>query len=407
MTGRIRQIVNRLKKSIPPTVRQSSFSFWPRKTAAGVVVDADNALEIDSVLTCVRVLAESMAALPLNLLERDGDKMVSKADKHPVYELIRWQPNEEMTAYEFRIWLMVDCLIRGNGVAQVQRSNKGVPLALWPLEANQLSLKRAPGNGRLLYVYRTGSKTEALLEANEVLHIRTFMTGGLMGLSLVDKQRAMLGSAKAANDYSSEFFANGHVLTGTLDVPTELSEPAYNRLKEDWNEWHSGTGNRHKSPMLEGGTKFTPIVLNHEESQLLETRKFQRSTIAGLFRVPAHMINDLEKATFSNIEHQDLGFVKHTLRPWMTNWEQRLRLTLLGKEDRETHFFKHNDRDLLRGDLPSRFAAYGTGIQSGFMSPNDARLIEDMNPFRGGDVHLINGAMQRVNDIANGKEDNE
>ncbi len=178
-----------------------------------------------------------------------------------------------------------------------------------------------------------------------------------------------------------------------IEVPEEMSEPAYKRLKADWNESHSQKGKRHGVPILEANAKFNPIALDHEETQLLETRKFQRSTLAGILRVPAHMINDLEKATFSNIEHQDLNFVKHTLRPWMTNIEQRCRLTLLTPAERKELYFKHNDRDLLRGDFPSRATAYSLLVNCGVMSPNDARLAEDMNRYEGGDVYLVNSTL--------------
>lgn len=397
--------VDRPLLTMSQTARENWLLRYQEQTAAGTKVTEENALTIDTVLTCVRVLGESMAALPLDLMRREGEdekEKIVKATDHPAYRLIRKRPNPEMSAYEMRLWMMVDCLIRGRGVAQVQRNGLGEPIALWPLLARHLSPKRAPDDDRLVYTYSwvdgRGGQKEILLEANEVLQIQMLPYGGLIGFTLIQLQREALGASKAAEAYSSEFFANGGAVTGVIEVPETLDEEAYQRLKKDWKDSHTRKGKRHGVPILEGDAKFHPLALNHEETQLLETRKFQRSTIAGLFRVPAHLINDLEKATFSNIEHQDLGFAKHSLRPWMTNWEQRCDMALLSEDEqaRDELFFKHDDRDLLRGDFPSRAAAYGTLINSGVMSPNDARRAEDMNPYEGGDVYLVQGALRDI-----------
>jgi HK97 family phage portal protein len=202
-------------------------------------------------------------------------------------------------------------------------------------------------------------------------------------------------------DYSNEFFENGVVLSGTVEVPEELSDKAYERLKREWKEQHTNKGSRHRAPVLEGGATFKGLALNHEEAQLLETRKLKRSTLAGILRVPAHFINDLEKATFSNVEHLDISFVKHSLTPWMTNWEQRCRMSLLTEEERtrEQMEFAHDATKLLQGDFPSRMEGYGKAISNGVMSPNDARRKERMNPYKGGDVYLVQGALRDITKI--------
>ncbi len=389
--------------SLRPPDRASRYRRDEQMTAAGIEVEVDKVLEIDTILACVRVLAESMACLPLNLKKRNPDGSRVDAEDHPIQELVRWQPNEEMTAYDMRMGMMIDSLVRGSGYAQVRRDGQGRVIDLWPLYARQMKPKRTPAKegGRLVYIYSQmegGKKgNEVMLEMNEVLRIQVLPNGGLLSESLIYLQREAIGAAKASEQYSSEFFANGGVVSGVVEVPEEMSEAAYLRLKKDWVESHSRKGKRHGIPILEGNAKFNPIALNHEETQLLGTRKYQRSTLAGIFRVPAHMINDLEKATFSNIEHQDLNFVKHTLRPWMTNWEQRCRMTLLSKEERKTLYFKHNDRDLLRGDFPSRAEAYSLLVNCGVMSPNDAREAEDMNKYTGGDKYMVNGTLVDIN----------
>lgn len=359
-------------------------------------VNTDNALGLSDILTCVRVLAESIACLPLCIYRAEDDGGY-KAYDHPLFELTRWQPNANMTSYDLRLWMMVDALLRGNGVAQVIRDGSGKVVELYPLFASKINYHIMP-DGTLHYLYPDPDNEgqEVMLEQNEVLHIRTFASGHLLSPSLIDLSSDLLSGGKSAESYTREFFENGTSVSGVIEYPDEMDDETFERLKADWSARYSGTGNRHKTPILEGGAKFTPMNLNHTESQMLESRKYTRSQIAGLFRVPAHLINDLEKATFSNIEHQDLGFVKHTLRPWMCNWEQKLRMTLLSDDEKSQYYFKHDTNDLLRGDMPSRFSAYAQAIQNGIMSPNDVRRKEDEPMYDGGDTYLANGALLPV-----------
>lgn len=388
----------RIKNKYSPArteVRSTGGSYFTQASSSGKQIDATNALEIDTVLACVRVLAESVASLPLDLyIRNEAQSTVAKAKEEELFWILKERPNDEMTSYELRLWMMVDCILRGNGYAQVIRSGRGV-LELWPLKASKVKPKRTK-SGKLVYEYPMENGKDIALEADEVLHIKAFSYGGLIGLSLIELQKDLLGAAKSSEDYAAEFFANGSAPSGLLSIPEELSDKAYERLQREWQDAYTGEGNRHKAPILEGGAKFEPTMLNHEETQLLETRKFSRSGIAGVLRVPAHMINDLEKATFSNIEHQDLGFLKHSLRPWLTNWEQRLKLTLIDKSQRETHYFKHNTNDLLRGDSKARSEAYSSLVQNGVYSPNDVRRKEEENPYDGGDEYLINGTLRPV-----------
>lgn len=395
--------------SLRPTDRARRYERMGQLTASGIEVEPDNVMKVDTILACVRVIAESMAALPFELLTVDKDGSVNPALDHPVYELLRWQPNDETTAYEYRLQIVADAIIWGTGYAQVRRDGRGRVVDTWQLQAKHMKPKRVPEKegGRLVFIYSPAAvvgegqqkPTEIMLELNEVLRLQVLPNGGIMASSIVDLQKEAIGASKASEQYASEFFANGGVVSGVLEVAEEMSEPSYERLKKDWKESHSAKGQRHGVPILEGGAKFNPIALNHEETQLLETRKFQRSTLAGLLRVPAHMINDLEKATFSNIEHQDLNFVKHTLRPWMTNWEQRCRMTFLSKEERKTLRFRHDDRDLLRGDFPTRMDGYSKAVMAGVFSPNDCRRMEHLNTFEGGDEYFVNGTLVNIKDV--------
>ena len=381
--------------------RRDGTLFRTRKV--GPTVEPENAMELSDVLTCVHVLSESMAALPLDLFLR-GDGSGKKDRDHSLQELVRWQPNPEMTSYDLRLWMMVDAILRGNGAAQVIRDGNGKVLQLWPLFSSKLKAKRS-SSGEVMYSYKSSTKgaKDVALKSNEVLLIKSFGSGGLFSPSLVNLAADLLSGAKAAEEYTREFFANGTTLSGVIEFPDVLDDAAFGRLKKDWEDAHTSQGNRHKTPILEGGAEFKALALNHQETQMMESRKFTRSQIAGLLRVPAHMINDLEKATFSNIEHQDLGFTKHTLRPWMANWEQRLRMTLLTEAEKKTHYFKHNTNDLLRGDLKSRYEAYAIGVQNGILSPNAALKKEDEPTYKGGDTHFVNGNMIPVETAANRK----
>lgn len=362
-------------------------------------ITPENALELSDILTCVRVLAESIASLPLCVYS-EGQYGGQKAKDHPLYELLRWQPNANMTSYDLRLWMMIDCLLRGNGVAQVLRDATGNVVELYPLHASKIGYHIMP-DGHLHYEYPDPENEEEMimLEQNEVLHIRLFASGHLLSPSLIDLGQELLSGSLGAEKYTREFFENGTAVSGVIEYPSEMDEETFERLKQDWSAKYSGQGSRHKTPILEGGAKFTPIALSHAETQMLESRKYTRSQIAGLFRVPAHLINDLEKATFSNIVEQDLGFVKHTLRPYLTNWEQKLRMTLLTDNEKDTYYFKHETDDLLRGDLKMRMESYSQGIQNGIYSPNDVRQKEDMPIYDGGDEYFINSASVPVNSI--------
>lgn len=393
------RILNFVRKSVfgNPSKKRSGTLFTMQNGVHKIT--EENALEVSDILTCVRVLAESIACLPLCVYLKT-DNGGQKAYEHPLYELLRWQPNANMTSYDLRLWMMTDALLRGNGVAQVIRDGSGNVVELYPLFASKLKY-HIMEDGTLHYVYPDpdDEENEIMLEQNEVLHIRCFASGELISPSLIDLGNELLSGAKGAEAYTREFYENGSAVSGVIEYPDEMDEETFERLKADWSSKYSGTGNRHKTPILEGGAKFTPISLSHAETQMLESRKYTRSQIAGLFRVPAHLINDLERATFSNITEQDLGFVKHTLRPWLCNWEQKLRMTLLSDTEKGLFYFKHNTNDLLRGDLPSRMTAYSQAIQNGILSPNDVRRKEDEKTYDGGDTYYVNGAMLPVESV--------
>ena len=249
------------------------------------------------------------------------------------------------------------------------------------------------------------------LKPSDVLHVPGLGFDGLVGYSPIAMAKNAIGLAIAAEEYGSKFYANGAAPSGVLEHPGILKDPS--KVRDSWNETFGGSGNAHKIAVLEEGMKYTPISINPSEAQFLETRKFQIDEIARIFRVPPHMIGDLERSTFSNIEQQSLEFVKYTLEPWLVRWEQSMTRALISQSDKSKYFIKFNVDGLLRGDYQSRMNGYATARQNGWMSANDIRELENLDRIpaeEGGDLYLINGNMTKLADAgifaASGKEKN-
>ncbi|HFD40870.1 MAG TPA: phage portal protein [Anaerolineae bacterium] len=370
-----------------------SLSGW--ETATGLRINPDNSLEIGAVYACVRVLSESVAQLPLLLYRSRADGSRERARTHRLYQLLRYQPNPEMTAFEFREALMGHLLTWGNAYAEIEFDGAGRVLALWPLRPDRMRVERGEGGG-LRYIYRlsrpdadTGD-LEKSLAAWRVFHLRGLSSDGIIGYSPVRLQRLGISLARATEEFGGRFFGNDARPGGVLEHPGHLSDDAHERLRKSWETRHQGLSRSHRLAILEEGMKFHEIGLPPEDAQFLGTRKYQRSEIAGWFRVPPHMIGDLERATFSNIEHQGIEFVTASLAPWLVRWEQRIWAQLLSSRERaEGYFAEHLVDSLLRGDIQSRYAAYAQGRQNGWLSANDIRRLENMDPIPGGDVYLV------------------
>ena len=324
-----------------------------------------------------------------------------------------------MSSFVFRETLMTHLLLWGNAYAQVIRNGRGEVIALYPLMPNKMTVDRAE-NGQLYYQYQrswdeAGGKNETVvLLPSDVLHIPGLGFDGLVGYSPIAMAKNAIGLAIATEEYGSKFFANGAAPSGVLEHPGTIKDPQ--RVRESWMSQFGGSANSGKIAVLEEGLKYTPISISPEQAQFLETRKFQINEIARIFRVPPHMLADLEKSSFSNIEQQSLEFVKYTLDPWVIRWEQSIQRTLLTPAEKKDYFVKFNVEGLLRGDYQSRMSGYATARQNGWMSANDIRELENLDRIpaeEGGDLYLINGNMLPLKDagaFANtetGKEDSD
>lgn len=375
----------------------SDLGFFFGGTTSGKLVNERTAMQTTAVYACVRILAEAVAGLPLHLYrhKRDGGK--EKALGHPLYYLLHTEPNPEMTSFAFRETLMSHLLLWGNAYAQIIRDGAGRVLSLYPLLPSKMTVDRT-GAGQLFYEYRADTGP-VILRPQDVLHIPGLGFDGLIGYSPVAMAKNAIGMAIATEEYGAKFFANGANPGGVLEHPGVVKDPK--RVRESWNAVYQGSGNAHRIAVLEEGMKFNAIGIPPEQAQFLETRKFQINEIARIFRVPPHMVGDLEKSSFSNIEQQSLEFVKYTLDPWVARWEQAVQKALLLPSEKRAYFAKFNVDGLLRGDYQSRMTGYATGRQNGWLSANDIRELEDMNRIPaelGGDLYLINGNMTKLAD---------
>lgn len=378
----------------------STYSFFFGSSSAGKRVNERSAMQMTAVYSCVRILAEAVAGLPLHLYRYKEDGGKEKAIDHPLYLLLHDEPNPEMSSFVFRETLMTHLLLWGNAYAQIIRNGKGEVIALYPLMPDRMTVDR-DWDGKLYYEYTVSTDdaptvkgTVVRLKPSDVLHIPGLGFDGLVGYSPIAMAKNAIGMAIACEEYGAKFFANGAAPGGVLEHPGTIKDPG--RVRESWQSTFGGSGNANKIAVLEEGMKYTPIGISPEQAQFLETRKFQINEIARIFRVPPHMVGDLEKSSFSNIEQQSLEFVKYTLEPWLVRWEQSIQRTLFSPEEKKRYFAKFNVEGLLRGDYASRMSGYATARQNGWMSANDIRELENMDRIpaeEGGDLYLINGNM--------------
>ncbi len=361
-------------------------------STAGIRVNEETALRVTAVYACVRVIAETVASLPLPLYRR-LDRGKEKVTGHPLYPVLHDMPNPEMTSFTFREVLMTQLLLWGNAYAQIVRDKRGQVLELWPLSPSGMELVRDDKARQLVYRYTEGMKTIEY-KPEQIFHIPGLSFDGVKGLSPIAVTREAIGLAMATEEFGSRFFGNGARPGGILEHPGVVKDPE--KLRKSWEEVYKGVHNSHKIAVLEEGMKYHEIGIPPEDAQFLETRKFQLNEICRIFRVPPHLVGDLERATFSNIEHQSIDFVVHTIRPWLVRWEQAIVKALLLPEERKLYFPRFNVDGLLRGDFKTRMEGYAIGRQNGWYSANDIRELEDMNPIpeeAGGDLYLVNGNM--------------
>lgn len=372
--------------------RYLAWAFGGGASSSGIVVNPQTAMQAGAVYSCVKVLAESIAMLPCNIYQRGEKTSKTAATSHPLWPLLHDQPNDFQTNVEFFEMLVACLCLRGNAYAWINRTRSGRVVELLPLHPDMVRVEMGAGFA-LRYSVTMPDGSFQTLGPGELFHVRGLSLNGWLGISPIAYARESIGLALATEKFGGQLFRNGAKMGGVLEHPGKLGDEAYKRLKISFDEAHSGE-NAHKTAILEEGMKFSKVTMTADDSQFLETRKYQRSEIAAIFRVPPHMIGDLERATFSNIEQQSLEFVTFTLMPWLTRIEKAIKRDLLSPVERQTYTSKFNVSALLRGDAAARSSYYHNGILDGWMTRNEARVAESelgiiLNPIDGLDIPLM------------------
>lgn len=375
---------------------------------SGIDVDEESALKISTVYACVKVISETIASLPLNLLKEEENGDSKKAKYHPLYSILKDVPNSEMSSFTFREMLMTNLLLWGNAYALIKRNKDGVITELYPLKSKNMVVERDASTNAIKYTYTNNKGISKTYTPKQIFHIPAFTFDGIIGVSPITYAREAMGLALATEEFGARFFGNGARPGGVLEHPGVLKDP--DKLRDSWNKVYQGTANSHKVAVLEEGMKYHEIGMSPEDSQFLQTRSFQISEICRIFRVPPHMVGDLSRSTFSNIEHQSIDFVVHTIRPWLVRWEQAITRALLNEDERTIYYAKFNVDGLMRGDFVTRMNGYAIARQNGWMSANEIRALENMNKIpadQGGDLYLLNGNMITAIDAGNGGVNND
>lgn len=361
----------------------SWLSAYAPTSDAGVAVSQATAMRVNTVYACVSLIAKTVASLPLYVY-RVGDDGKQPARDLPLWSMLHDAPNGRMTSFTWRETQMAHLLLWGNAFAQIVLADgvkRLVPVMPWDVSVKQ-------DGGDLVYDVKSARGETRRVLSGEMVHVAGLGFDGMIGCSpITDYARNTLGLAMAADLHAARTFANGARPSGVLEHPGRLGVDAAKRIREQWSDIHGGTANAGKTAVLEEGMKFNPVTVNPEDAQLLETRKFTVEQIATAFGVPPHKVGSLDRATFSNIEHQAIEFVTDCIRPWCVRWEQELKRKLTLPEDGVAIEFKLDG--LLRGDTKSRFEAYAIGRQNGWLSANDVRELENMNLIDGGDQYLV------------------
>ena len=356
-------------------------AFTGSPTASGQKVTTDSALRQPAVFACVRVISEDVASLPCKIYVKDANGDRTSLSNHPVAKLLHTQPNPEMSPFTFKEVMTAHVLTYGNAYAEIESNGAGEPIALWILLPEKMQIKVVEGT--LVYEYDNRLR----LPSNKVFHLRGLGHDGILGYSPISYARETIGISQAMEQAGGSFFANSSRPSGVLSHPAKLSEDASKRLRKGWDGMYSGSGNIGRTAILEEGMKWESLSIPHSDAQWIEARQFALQDIARMYRVPPHMIGDLSRATFSNIESQQISYMQQTIMPWLRRWEQEINRKLIGVEN-DNLYAEFLAEEILRGNTSERFDAYRTARESGWMSVNEIREKENLNKIDSGDSYI-------------------
>lgn len=381
--------------SVDPRLRR----YWQANEGlAGISVTPETAMNFSAVFAAHKILAESKAMLPMMLFERLQPRGKTPAKKHPLYPILHDVSNPEMDAYLVSEVLTGNLVGRGSSYAKIDYDNSGRITALWPIPTGRVT-KRRNQQLQLVFDVAMPSGQTKTYRRDEIFWLRGFSPDGINTYTPIQLQAQGIGLALAAEGYGATFFGNGARPGGVLQSDAALSDTAYQRVKQSWKDTHGGVSKSNTVAILEEGLKWQDTSIPNEDAQFLQTRVFQVEEIARWYRIPNMMLNmSGANSTYASVEAYGLQFVIYTLYPWLVRWEKAVSMQLLLESEREKYFAEHIMAAILRGDTTSRFAAYGTGRQWGWLSVNDIRDLENMNPIDGGDVYLQPSNMVNAND---------
>lgn len=392
-----------LEQRSVPTDAAGPFAFlgYGATGISGVHVNEASALSLSAVWGCVRVVSELAGHLPLGIFEELAAGGKRKATDHPVYRLLHLEPNAYQSAITFREQLVAHALLWGNFYARIERDGRFRPIALHPIHPRHVEIiDRRKAEGKVYFRVCDPDGFTGTLQDYEMLHVPILALDGLCGRSVIQHHRENLGLTLATQKSATSFYENGAHVDFTLSTDKPLKKETVESLRNQFSERYSGIGNTNKPLLLQDGLKAERIGLPAGDRQYLETRKFQTVEICRMFRVPPHLVYDLERATNNNIEHQSMEFVTYSLMPLLVRIEQAMRLRLLRDAEKATYVVKFNVNALMRGDTAARALFYGQMRQNGLMNGDDIRALEDLGPMPGGEHYLVNGNMISVDTAA-------
>lgn len=372
-------------------------------------VTASMAMKYTAVYACVRVLSETFASAPAKLYRKVNEDEREARNDLAVYDILRYAPNEEMAPFNFKEACMIALNIGGNAVCERLVDRSGNLVGLYPYQWQQVKIDRDPETKKLVYNIHNGKNTEPekKLSRQNVFHVPGLSMDGVIGVSPIEYAANAIRLGRSYEEFGNQMFRNAAIPSGGFTTDGTLSETSYQRLKKELKENYAGLKNAGIPLLLEGGLKFTQFTMKPIDAQLIENKKFQIEDIARVYRVPLHLIQNLDRATHNNIEHLSLEFIMYTMLPWFKRWEENINMQLLTPSERRAGYYVEFDlRGLLRGDQLSRSQAYAAGRQWGWLSVNDIRKLENMPPIPNGDIYLEPENMREAGSMIEGKIEN-
>lgn len=358
------------------------FPFY-QNTTSGLAVDPHSAMRVPAVYAAVRVIAESVASLPVNILRLDGDSKTAARD-HPVFRLIHYQPNDWQSSFDLRLQIQLDTLLTGNGYAFVNRIG-GTPRELVRIPPNTVTVEYDTATGEPFYTIRDAVGRARTIQHGDMIHIKAVSVEGVVGTAPIQHAREAIGLALAMEQHASSLMCKGARPGGILKIKNRLDDKTMERFKQNWQNFVSGSANSGRTAILDFDADFQPMTFSSVDLQFIELRKFQIEEISRAFRVPPHLLSELGRATWGNSVEMNRSFLDSTLMPWLLQWQGVLNRTLFTPEERLTHSVEFDTSALTRANLQARTEAYSAAVGGPWMTPNEARALENRSPIQGGD----------------------